>query len=88
MQAIYFPKSIVELTSGQQFFVDCNYDEYSLWFDVTLTKPDVVSVQDPGLRSLGSTLTSRNRLSQLNDPKTNDMFVKLLKKVTVIYFNC
>ena len=78
MQAIYFPKSIVELNSGQRFYVDCNHDEYSLWFDVATTKPDE-SVRD-AMRSLGSTLTSRNRLAQLNDTATNDMFVGLLKK--------
>jgi hypothetical protein len=79
MQAIYFPKDIVELQSGQSFFVDCNHDEYSLWFDVSLAEPEA----DTEERSLGSTLISRNRLSQLNDSKTNEMFIKLLKKVKI-----
>ena len=38
MQAIYFPKNLIELKKGEHFFIKCNHDEYSLWFDVLNSK--------------------------------------------------
>jgi hypothetical protein len=39
MQAIYFPKNLVELKQGDVFFVKSNHDEYSLWFDILKNLP-------------------------------------------------
>ena len=80
MQAIYFPKQVVELKKEEKFQIECNHDEYSLWFDVSKTKfPSSVVRKEE--RSLGMTLVSRNRLSQLNDSRRNQMFLQLMKKV-------
>ena len=38
MQAIYFPNNLLELKKGEQFYVKCNHDEYSLWFDIVNSK--------------------------------------------------
>ena len=81
MQAIYFPKEIVQLEREQRFFVQCNHDEYSLWFNVSAVYDDRNLADASEERSLGLTLVSRNRMAQLNDAKINDMFIKLLKKV-------
>lgn len=82
MQAIYFPKQVVDVKKDEKFQVECNHDEYSLWFDVYKTKNESSKEEE---RSLGMTLVSRNRLSQLNDLQRNQMFIKLMKKVD-IYF--
>lgn len=75
MQAIYFPSQLVQLQKDERFYVECNHDEYSLWFDVSLTRNDEISTSN-----LGNTLISRTRLSQLNDNSLNDRFIQLLKK--------
>lgn len=85
MQAIYFPKQVVSLGKDEKFQIECNHDEYSLWFDVhKQTQPSVIHGRGQDKhedRSLGMTLVSRNRLSQLNDLRRNQMFVDLMKKV-------
>ena len=40
MQAIYFPKNLVELKQGEVFYVKSNHDEYSLWFDILKKLPE------------------------------------------------
>jgi protein arginine N-methyltransferase 7 len=87
MQAIYFPSRVLTLNKDERFQVSCNHDEYSLWFDVhaTTTEPFVGTNSEE--RSLGMTLISRNRLSQLNDYVRNKMFLKLIKKVTFLLRN-
>ncbi|CAF0727754.1 unnamed protein product [Brachionus calyciflorus] len=83
MQAIYFPTQIKEFSKDEKFLIECEHDEYSLKFDVFRysEKEYVLNSDRPiGDISLGMTLVSRNRLSQLNDHKRNDMFLNLLKK--------
>jgi len=94
MQAVYFPKRILDVNKGDNFYIECNHDEYSLWFD-TANKPKRTQEQNSSIesfanevdsaysieRSLGITLVSRNRLAQLNDTDRNDLFIALLKKV-------
>lgn len=79
MQAIYFPKQVTEVKENEQFQIECNHDEFSLWFDAYKSK--VRSSTKLEERSLGVTLVSRNRLSQLNNLNRNKMFVELMKKV-------
>jgi protein arginine N-methyltransferase 7 len=79
MQAIYFPNDLIHLEKNQKFFIECNHDEYSLWFNVSHYRP--FSNDENQERSLGITMVSRNRLAQLNDTKINDMFLSLLKQV-------
>lgn len=78
MQAIYFPSRIVDLKKDQAFQIECNHDEYSLWFDIKTVNDETKKSKE---KSLGITLTSRNRLSQLNNTDRNKMFTKLMKKV-------
>lgn len=87
MQAIYFPSRMLHLKKDEEFIVECNHDEYSLWFDVHSSgyQPETKKSAE---RSLGLTLISRNRLSQLNDSNRNNMLIRLMKKVYFyfIYF--
>jgi protein arginine N-methyltransferase 7 len=83
MQAIYFPSSFISLSPGEQFYLKCNHDEYSLWFNI-FAKADVeqdhkkcLSMQQPFEYSL----VSRNRLAQINDKTRNKNFFELLKTV-------
>jgi hypothetical protein len=34
MQAIYYPKRVLNLKKDDLFYVKCNHDEYSLYFDL------------------------------------------------------
>jgi type III protein arginine methyltransferase len=95
MQAVYFPKKIITLNPNESFILKCNHDEYSLWFDFIKEnglKSSEVATKENGLgcneRSglVNPTLTSRNRISQLNDQKRNDMFLEILKKVNNAYY--
>ncbi len=96
MQAIYYPKNVLNLNKNEKFFVKCNHDEYSLYFDLissqeyseTLKKNSTIEkfVSENNEivkdeRSLGLTLVSRNRIAQLNDTTRNDLFLNLLQKV-------
>lgn len=84
MQAIYFPSKLVDLKTDEKFFISCQHDEYSFKFDVhTFSEKNLIlnSSQITGDINLGLTLVSRNRLSQLNNEKRNNMFISLLKKV-------
>ena len=40
MQAIYFPKNLLELKPGELFYIKSNHDEYSLWFDLLKKLPE------------------------------------------------
>jgi hypothetical protein len=40
MQAVYFPKNLIELKQDEVFYVKCNHDEYSLWFDLLKKLPE------------------------------------------------
>ncbi len=81
MQAIYFPKNYFSLKKGDELYVSCNHDEYSLWFDVLRPLELSSSGNLVEERSLGNTIVSRNRLGQLNDTDRTDMFLRLFKKV-------
>ena len=94
MQAVYFPKRILDVKKGDSFYIECNHDEYSLWFDMTdkskQTRDPSNSIESfvneaeyecTFERSLGITLVSRNRLAQLNDINRNEKFIALLKMV-------
>ena len=78
MQAVYFPKSILKLSKGDQLNVLSNHDEYSLWFDVNDDLNNNQPSQDE--QDLGNTIVSRNRLAQINSTEANDMFTRLFKK--------
>ena len=83
MQAIYYPYQHITLEENEKFYLKCNHDEYSLWFNV-FTKDEIqgdylkcASMEQPFEYSL----VSRNRLAQINDKTRNKMFTDLLKKV-------
>jgi len=82
MQAVYFPTRYYALKKGDELYVSCNHDEYSLWFDV-LRPSELASISRTGERSLGNTIVSRNRLGQINDTDRTDMFLRLFKKVRI-----
>ena len=82
MQAVYFPKKYSSFNEGEIIRLNCNHDEYSLWFDIEkLPINEATSTEVLSERSLGNTLMSRNRLMQVNDFDRNNMFLNLLKKV-------
>lgn len=87
MQAIYFPKNLLEFKKDDKFLIQCVHDEYSLWFDLfPISSKESLSKLKSNYDdvSLGVTIVSRNRLAQLNDTSRNDMFIRLLKKVSQI----
>ena len=100
MQAIYYPKKVLNLNKNDKFYVKCNHDEYSLYFDlitsheysamsnenITIEKfvGDKNEIVNEDERSLGLTLVSRNRLAQLNDTNRNEKFINLLEKVILL----
>lgn len=77
MQAIYFPKNYLNLQENDEFYLNCNHDEYSLWFDVS---KDVTALNDK-MPDVTLSLMSRNRLLQVNDKHRNDMFLNIFKQV-------
>lgn len=83
MQAIYFPTYSLSLKTDELFYVKCNHDEYSLWFDVFTEdqiKNDLkncIKFKQP----MRMSLVSRNRLAQINDKKRSEMIKSALKKV-------
>jgi hypothetical protein len=86
MQAIYFPTNSLSLKTDESFYVKCNHDEYSLWFDV-FTEAQVkndykncVEFKQP----MRMSLISRNRLAQINDRKRTEMMKRALKKVPIL----
>lgn len=84
MQAVYFPSKLIDLQTNEKFFISCQHDEYSLKFDVhKYSEKNLVLNSNQLIEdiNLGTTMLSRNRLSQLNNEKRNDMFISLLKKV-------
>lgn len=83
MQAVYFPKNILNLKKGDHLNVLCSHDEYSLWFDVNNDLNN--NLNFPTEQSLGNTIVSRNRLAQINNSESNEMFKRLFKKV-IEYF--
>lgn len=92
MQAIYFPKKPIALKKDEEFLVKCCHDEYSLWFDTSLLngQKDDFDSYFPGSDELPlslPTIVSRNRLSQLNDPKRSAMLLKLLSEVFDLFIN-
>ena len=34
LEAVYYPKNVLRLNEADTFYIDCNHDEYSLFFDV------------------------------------------------------
>ena len=80
MQAVYYPKMFTKVDRDEKFYIKCNHDEYSLWFDIKKSKTETFMNEDDE-RSLGITLLSRNRLGQLNDTERNLKFINLFKKV-------
>ena len=77
MQAVYFPTFQKDLIENESFFVKCNHDEYSLWFNIFKSKEEIQSIEQP----LAISIVSRNRLAQLNDKNRNNMFIDILKQV-------
>jgi hypothetical protein len=66
---------------NENFIINCNHDEYSLWFDVDKSIKNHSDQVNDDERSLGATIVSRNRLGQLNDIDRNKMFTNILEKV-------
>jgi hypothetical protein len=83
MQALYFPTYFLNVEKNEKYFLKCNHDEYSLWFDVFCKKEieenfeTCSKLQQP----ISMSIVSRNRLLQINDRKRNDMFFNIFKKV-------
>ncbi|EDV98353.1 protein arginine N-methyltransferase 7 isoform X1 [Drosophila grimshawi] len=81
MQAIYYiPKPLQLHTAGEQFYLRCYHDEYSLWFDAHQTEPP----SQPARRhcctcDLHMTYT-RNRIGQLNQGTRNKRYLRYLEQ--------
>lgn len=84
MQAIYFPTYYLNVEKNENFYLKCNHDEYSLWFEI-FSKNEFENNNQKCIESIppiALSLVSRNRLLQINDRNRNDMFYKLLKDVS------
>jgi protein arginine N-methyltransferase 7 len=84
MQAIYYPTKYISLQANETFYLKCNHDEYSLWFNV-FTKKEVEEAQTKCLdmrQPFEYSLVSRSRLLQINDKTRNSMFADLLRMVS------
>lgn len=83
MQAIYYiPKPLNILTIGEEFILNCNHDEYSLWFDAFQKNDENLkkSVQRHTC-TCGLHMTySRSRIGQLNQSIRNKRYLKYLEE--------
>jgi protein arginine N-methyltransferase 7 len=67
----------LSLEENEHFFLSCNHDEYSLWFEVA-KEQKLVNDQEPNVTL---SLVSRNRLLQINDIERNQRFLNIFKQV-------
>ena len=77
MQAIYFPTNYLNVGKNEDFYLNCNHDEYSLWFEVSKEK-EILNNKEPDVTL---SLVSRNRLLQINDYERNEKFLNIFKQV-------
>ena len=73
------------MKKDDNFTINCNHDEYSLWFDLNMNHSlkNGSNIQADE-RSLGATIVSRNRLGQINDTQRTNMLYNVLAKVLII----
>lgn len=75
MQAIYYFPQQQFIKENQSITINCNHDEYSLWFNI-----DELSVNEPPICTCGFHLSnSRTRIGQLNDNIRNKKYLKILE---------
>jgi len=79
MQAIYYPQSSTIAQQGEPLSLVACHDEYSMWFDVLLERPEAplpMPHPQPGLQMA----MSRSRLGQINCASRNSLFASALSK--------
>ncbi|XP_030374210.1 protein arginine N-methyltransferase 7 [Scaptodrosophila lebanonensis] len=80
MQAIYYiPKPLQLSTAGKEFWLVCNHDEYSLWFDAYIEAPLKPVRRHTCTCDLHMTY-SRSRIGQLNQAKRNKAYLRQLEQ--------
>ena len=83
MQAIYYlPKPLNILKMGEEFILNCNHDEYSLWFDA-FRKSEENLVKSIPRHSCTCSLHmtySRSRIGQLNQSARNKRYLNYLEE--------
>ena len=70
MQAIYFPKNLLELKKDEVFYIKCNHDEYSLWFDVLKKLPEHSFVSNINQNSLTIESFMNAEVSKVDSERT------------------
>ncbi|CAL1545743.1 unnamed protein product [Lymnaea stagnalis] len=75
MQAVYYPTRQQVVRKGEDFEINCNHDEYSLWFDTVPTQSEL-----PPCTCGLHIAFSRNRIGQINEHERNSLFVQVLQK--------
>ena len=81
MQAIYFPRQFKEVEEGEKLFLQCQHDDYSLWFDVAKSR-DTPPPPAPVCRCGAHVVYSRPRMAMLSDRSRNNAYAAALKKVS------
>ncbi|XP_023162762.2 protein arginine N-methyltransferase 7 isoform X2 [Drosophila hydei] len=80
MQAIYYiPKPLHMHDVGEEFWLRCSHDEYSLWFDAYKNKPEKPARRHSCSCDLHMTYT-RNRIGQLNQSIRNKRYLAYLEQ--------
>ncbi|XP_064536139.1 protein arginine N-methyltransferase 7 isoform X1 [Drosophila montana] len=80
MQAIYYiPKPLQLQQAGEQFWLRCYHDEYSLWFDAHKEQPEQPARRHSCSCDLHMTYT-RNRIGQLNQGTRNKRYLAYLEQ--------
>lgn len=84
MQAIYFLQchQNFHLNENEMFYLNFYHDEYSLWFDVTKHKQEIIydSIRQPLCECGFHNAYSRTRIGQMNDSVRNKKYLKLLEQ--------
>ncbi|EDW10515.1 LOW QUALITY PROTEIN: protein arginine N-methyltransferase 7 [Drosophila mojavensis] len=80
MQAIYYiPKALHLHDAGEEFWLRCYHDEYSLWFDAHKEQPEKPARRHSCTCDLHMTYT-RNRIGQLNQSIRNKRYLAYLEQ--------
>jgi len=80
MQAVYYPQSRTVATKGEPVSLVACHDEYSMWFDLILSNPEVplpMPQPQPGLQMA----MSRSRLGQVNCASRNSLYAAALSRL-------
>ncbi|XP_036336326.1 protein arginine N-methyltransferase 7 isoform X2 [Rhagoletis pomonella] len=82
MQAIYYiPKPLHISTAGGKFMLNCNHDEYSLWFDMQSTPSEVLKAVPRHACTCGLHFSyPRSRIGQLNQSIRNKKYLNYLEQ--------